>query len=261
MKLDKNGGSFWEPEGTMYSHGIAAMAICEAYAMTADPALRAPAQAAINFICYAQDPQGGGWRYGPRERGDTSVMGWQIGALKSGYFSKLTIPSLVLHRAGEFLDTVMVDQGAKYGYHILNEGDLHTGGVAVTPMGLLCRMYLGASRDDAGIKAGVEAVSQRGPSQEEVYFNFYAAQVLYHYTDGRGPLWHKWNETMRNTLVDTQLKEGHAMGSWTPAENGRGAKEGGRLYTTAMCTLTLEVYYRMLPIYRTEVVAEGFEFD
>ena len=57
------GGSFFEPEGNMYSHGLATIAICEAYAMTKDRDLLYPAQAAINFIVYAQDETTGGWRY------------------------------------------------------------------------------------------------------------------------------------------------------------------------------------------------------
>lgn len=123
IQWDDNGASFWDPEGRMVSHGIATVAICEAYALTGDPALRAPAQAAINYIYYAQDPQGGGWRYSPRRRGDTSVVAWQIGALKSGYLSQLAIPSLVVDKAGVFLDTMARDRGSRYVYHINDMGE------------------------------------------------------------------------------------------------------------------------------------------
>ena len=58
-----------EPGGNMYSHGIASIVLCEAYAMTHDRGLLPAGPAAINFICYAQDPMGGGWRYAaPRSR-------------------------------------------------------------------------------------------------------------------------------------------------------------------------------------------------
>ena len=50
----------------MYDHGLAAIALCECYGMSNDPALRPHAQAALNFIVDAQDPKGGGWRYEPR---------------------------------------------------------------------------------------------------------------------------------------------------------------------------------------------------
>ena len=59
-------GSFLEPDGNMYSHGLATIALCEAYAMSLDRDLQYPAQAAINYIVYAQDDVTGGWRYRPQ---------------------------------------------------------------------------------------------------------------------------------------------------------------------------------------------------
>src|SRR5262249_9130141 len=82
--------------GTLYEHGLATLAMCEAFGLTADPQLKGPAQAALNFIAHAQDPNGGGWRYHPREPGDTSVVGWQVMALKSGQMAGLNVPSATL---------------------------------------------------------------------------------------------------------------------------------------------------------------------
>ena len=65
----------------MYAHGQGAIVLCEAYAMTGDEMLREPAQRAIDFIVEAQHPAGG-WRYRPGEPGDTSVLGWQVMALR-----------------------------------------------------------------------------------------------------------------------------------------------------------------------------------
>ena len=62
-------------EGTMYAQGLATIALCEAYAMTEDPGLKGYAQGAIDFVCYAQDRKGGGWRYTPGEPGDTTSLG------------------------------------------------------------------------------------------------------------------------------------------------------------------------------------------
>ena len=253
-KLDKNGASFWDPEGRMYSHGIATMAICEAYALTGEPALREPAQAAINYTCYAQDPRGGGWRYSPRQKGDTSVVGWQIGALKSGYLSNLSVPPQVVQRAGNFLDSMNNDDGSRYFYDE-NRADGHA---ACTAIGALCRMYMGVKKEEPGIKNAVEYLSERGPSKSDVYYNYYAAQALFHYTGGKGPMWKKWNEKMREQLVSTQATEGHEAGSWAPVGSGHAAN-AGRVFTTAMSTMTLEVYYRMMPIYREAAVEGKFE--
>ncbi|MGV3484573.1 MAG: hypothetical protein ACO1RT_09160, partial [Planctomycetaceae bacterium] len=51
---------FTEPGGTLYSHGLVTILLCEAYAMTEDPALMVPAQQALNFAYYAQNPSDGG---------------------------------------------------------------------------------------------------------------------------------------------------------------------------------------------------------
>src|SRR5262249_20741497 len=88
-KQDKRTGDLG---GGMYAHGLAAIALCEAYAMTQDKALlQRPAQMAINYILYAQHDRGG-WRYGPKQAGDTSVVGWQIMALKSAQMANLNVP-------------------------------------------------------------------------------------------------------------------------------------------------------------------------
>ncbi len=72
----------------MYAQGIATLALCEAYAMTGDDTLRPFAQKAVDFIVYAQNPNTGGWRYFPGQPGDTTVLGWQLMALRSARMAK-----------------------------------------------------------------------------------------------------------------------------------------------------------------------------
>ncbi len=76
----------------LYSHGIAAIALCEAYGMTQDPELLEPAQRAIDFVVAAQNPARGGWRYAPGVGSDTSVSGWMVMALRSGELANLNVP-------------------------------------------------------------------------------------------------------------------------------------------------------------------------
>ena len=249
MKLSPKGGDLWEDAGRMYSHGLASIALCEAYAMTHDKALHGPAQAAINFICYAQDPVGGGWRYMPRERGDTSVVGWQIMALKSGHMAYLHVPPITVKKAFMYLDGVQANSGANYGYTGPGSGE------ATTAIGLLCRMYLGWKKDNPALKRGVEWISNKGPSKGNMYYNYYATQVMRHW---EGDLWKKWNGVMRDQLVTSQSTSGHETGSWYFAQGDHGARRGGRLYMTSMATMILEVYYRHLPIYRKQSTEEDF---
>ncbi len=134
-------GSMWEQGGRMYGHGLASIALCEAYGMTRDSALEQAAQKSIDFIVNCQDPVGGGWRYFPQRDGDTSVVGWQLMALKSANMAYLKVPPDTIRKAGYFLDSVQLDEGSMYGYTSPNDGS------ATSAIGLLCRMYMGWPHD------------------------------------------------------------------------------------------------------------------
>jgi hypothetical protein len=249
VRTMKPNGSLMQGGGSMYAHGLGAITLCEAYGMTHDKQLHAPAQASLAFIAYAQDPVGGGWRYAPKQPGDTSAVGWQLMALKSGHMSYLTVPPATVQGAIRFLDSVQANGGANYGY---------TGpgaGPATSAVGLLCRMYLGWKKNNSGLQKGVEYLSNTGPSKSNMYFNYYATQVLRHW---EGDEWKKWNEVMREQLVTTQSQEGHMTGSWFMEGNDHGAERGGRLYCTSMATMILEVYYRHMPIYAKAASEEDF---
>ncbi len=258
LSRQASNGSFHEPQGTMYSHGLASLALCEAVAMAdmvrdssktrrLNQKLRPAAQEAINFIIQSQHRQGG-WRYEPGQRGDLSVVGWQAMALQSGRLGGLRVPEKTFHSVTRFLNSVSSDHyGSTYGY--LNA----TPRPGTTAIGLLCRMYLGWDKTHPGIANGAEYLGQTGPSSNNVYFDYYATQVMHHY---QGPLWERWNSILRKHLVRTQVKRGHESGSWF-FEDDFGSGIGGRLYITAMSAMTLEVYYRHMAIYSQNAVAVG----
>ena len=242
-------GVSWMDGGNLYAHGLAAIALCEAYAMTDDYRLMEPAQASLNFIVYAQDPNLGGWRYTPRRDSDTSVVGWHLMALKSGYMAQLHVPSPTIKRASDFLDAVAVDYGEGYAYVVGNKRYK----ASTSAVGLLCRMYLGWKKENEILKAGVERLTQIGPSKSDFYYNYYANQVVFQHTGGQGPVWREWNTKLRDWLVATQSNEGHEKGSWY-VRSTHASHKGGRHYMTAIGAMTLEVYYRHMPIYGAESV-------
>ena len=252
MKIRNNMGSLVDAsEGMMYSHGLGAIALCEAYAMTKDREILPVAQLSLNFSMYAQDPVGGGWRYIPRERGDTSAVGWQLMALKSGHMADLQVNPLVFKKAWFFLNTVQRNNGSEYGY--MSNGD---GGPGTTAVGLLSRMYLGWQKETPALKQGVEYLANIGPTRN-MYYNYYATQVMRHY---EGPLWDKWNKVNRDALIKLQVKNGHAKGSWwCCTDDDHGKKSGGRLYNTAFAAMILEVYYRHMPIYGKDASDDDFK--
>ncbi len=225
-------------EGTMYAQGLAAIVLCEAYAMTEDESLKHVAQGALDFIEFAQ-AKNGGWRYELNEPGDTTVTGWQLMAIKSGEMAGLRVRSPTMYMVNDFLDTVQSEEGAKYGYQDRAPRP------ATTAIGLLCRMYLRWPRSHPGLMAGVRYLDEIGPSKNDIYFNYYATQVMHHW---QGSDWKRWNDRMRDYLVQTQSNQGHENGSWYFEHSH--SQKGGRLYNTAMAIMTLEVYYRYMPLYR-----------
>jgi hypothetical protein len=238
--------------GGMYAHGLAAIALCEAYGLSADQSLKASAQKALDFIVAAQDPAGGGWRYTPRSGGDTSVVGWQLMAIKSGQMAGLKVPTPTLDGAVKWLNSVQTADGGGYGY----VGPQET--PTMTAVGLLCRQYLGWSPRNPGLINGVARLGKYAPGTpgqiNSMYFNYYATQVLHHMG---GESWDSWNPRMRDALVNAQdqgraPKRPHQGGSWSPEGDTHGA-QGGRIMQTSLSLLTLEVYYRHLPLYRRDV--------
>jgi hypothetical protein len=242
-KQDKSNGSL----GGMYEHGLATIALCEAYGLTSDPGLKVAAQKALNYIVYAQH-DAGGWRYGPKQAGDTSVTGWQVMALKSGQMAGLSVPKPTLDGATKFLNSVMSAQD--YGYGYTGPGSSPT----MTAVGLLCRQYLGWSPRKLELIKGVDGLKATPPAVNSMYYSYYATQVMHHMG---GDNWRNWNEKMRDALIKAQdqrtdPRHAHQGGSWDPKQDGHGAS-WGRIGQTSLSLLTLEVYYRHLPLYRRDM--------
>ena len=114
-------------------------------------------------------------------------------------------------------------------------------------------MYLGWNRQNPALIAGSEFLDKLSPSPTDLYYDYYATQVMYHMG---GPRWDRWNKKMRDYLINTQATSGHEYGSWWYDDPY--SVPGGRLYTTSLAILTLEVYYRYLPLYSNRAVDEGF---
>jgi hypothetical protein len=229
--------------GTMYSHGFAALALCEAYALTQEKRLGAAAQKAIDFIQSAQHKPSGGWRYQPDTPGDTSVFGWQLAALRSAEMAGLKVSRPCLDGARKYLKSAQAgEDGAKFSYVPGTPSTL-----SMTAVGLLCSQRLGAGKDSPQITAGAKYLLEHlpdatGVGQRNAYYWYYATQVLHNVG---GPDWDTWHRTLRRTLINTQAKEGCAAGSWDPGQPVPEAwgVPGGRLMETSLSTLALEVYY------------------
>lgn len=237
-----------EPNGdlrrgeTMYSQGIATIALAESLAMTHDAQLQAPVADAVRFILAARN-QYGGWRYEPGMSGDTSVFGWQVMALKSARLAGAEVPDEVFQTADAWLNRVTAgDDPGLYRYRPDRRPT-----PAMTAEGMFARLLCGAARDEARERAGAAFLLRHPPRWEDetnTYYWYYATLALFHQ---QGDAWTRWNAQVTRELLAHQESDGGDAGSWPP--EGEWANVGGRVYQTTLCALMLEVYYRYLPMY------------
>jgi hypothetical protein len=73
----------------------------------------------------------------------------------------------------------------------------------------------------------------------DMYYWYYGAYAMYQMG---GTHWKAWNSAMKKAVLESQRHEGDMKGSWDPV--GPWGYAGGRVYSTALCVLCLEVYFR-----------------
>jgi len=235
--------------GRMYCHGIATIALCEAYGISKDPRLKEPAEKAIALILASQSPTRGGWRYQPvgadgvpSQDSDTSVTGWQYMALHSAKMANIEVPQSAFDLAGKWFDHAGGGKhGGLYGY----DGPAKTN-PAMVATGMFCRQLDLVPPTDPMMQESADLLKMRPMNIKapDFYHVYYATLALYQH---QGPAWLDWNEKLKETLPLLQKKDGTDSGSWDA--HGPHINAGGRVVSTAFATLSLEVYYRLLPMY------------
>lgn len=266
-----------EPFAQMYCHAIATYAIAEAFALlratppqsllsaerTVQPQrvteerLRRGLTAAVRFIISRQDSDSGGWRYQPGQEGDLSMLGWQVMALKSAELGGIAIPIRVRSGIQAFLNrAAQGTAGGLYGYRPPSRPGVVVDPVtpAMTAEALFCRQMLGLGEESPAVNEALNYLSGHLPevAQMNFYYWYYGSLALHQHG---GPVWNSWNERTRELLIAGQITSGTFAGSWDPTDLW--SRYGGRLYSTTFATLTLEVYYRLLPLQRLQATTSG----
>ena len=226
----------------MYCHAIATFALSEAFGMTGDQQLADPVLRAVGYTLGAQNPSTGGWRYNPGDAGDTSLLGWQIMGLKSAELAGIPIPTRTRAGALRFLDSAST--GSRRGLTAYRPAEQPSR--PMTAEALACRMFLGMGpHEPAAREAGEYLLGELpGEGRVNLYYWYYATLGTYQL---QGVYWRRWNDALQRTLLASQEKNGPMAGSWAPDTVWGGY--GGRVYSTSLSALCLEVYYRFLPMY------------
>ena len=227
----------------IYCHGMATFAIAEAYAVSKESKeaefLKEPLERALDFI-YATQIDDGGWRYVKGQPdGDMSIFGWQLMAMKSAEAAGISIPFETKYRMTKFLDDRRLGRyGGLAGYR---EGEPPT--PPMTAEALFCRQVLGLDNNKTATDEAVRYLLANRPSRSSLnlYYWYYGTLAMF---QRGGKDWVEWNAAMRDLVISEQRTVGPLAGSWDP--RGVWGSYGGRIYSTAVATLSLEVYYRYL---------------
>jgi len=250
-------GSAW-----IYDHAIATLALCEAWYFTRNPLLRDPAQRAVDLISRARNPYSA-WRYEvpPTGESDTSVTGWMVLVLASAEEGGLRVDRTAFAGALSWLDEVTDPATGRAGYSAAGTLSARMPGInmdfppergeAMTAVALLSRFLLGQVPGSLGGDAEVmdrhaELLRTRLPAASpdgrgpDLYYWYYASYALFQMGGSRH--WEPWRKALEGVLPAAQRVDGDLAGSWDP--DGPWGMVGGRVYSTALSLLTLEVQYR-----------------
>ena len=204
----------------MYSHGLATMALCEAYGMMQDTYVGEAASRALRYIELAQNPTDrrlavfsriarGYVRHrlasdGPEVRPDR----------------QLPVNPAVLENTEKWLRSMASGRyGGLYRYQAQ-----HDPTPSMTAVGMLCRQYLGIDRDAPSMVEGKAYLLAHPPNAEsdrDIYYWYYATLAMHNFMDKE---WDEWNRQMRRT--SSAPSAGRAA---VPREVGTRTPDGGPL--------------------------------
>jgi len=240
----------------IYNHAIAALAMTEAYALTGSPLFKQSAQNAIDFIHKAQNPYLA-WRYGVRPRdNDSSVTGWMVMALKSAKMAGLRVADDAFDGARAWIEKATEPEYGRVGYTARGTGPARPESSldkwpaerseSLTAVGVLSRIFMGEDpAKSEAIQKGTDLMMKALPVWDEesggidMYYWYYGTLAVFQVS---GDPWKKWLKAMEPAILEHQRTEGCAKGSWDPV--GPWGSEGGRVYSTALMVMCMEVYYR-----------------
>ena len=182
------------------------------------------------------------------------MTGWFVMQLKSSKIAGLAVDGAGFQGATSFLDKVTNKEG-------------HTGYTSaendscMTAVGMVCRQFMGTPNNDPLLVGGANILVKALPEWKDgrdharergFYYWYYGTLAMFQMG---GDSWTKWNEKLKPVLVGNQCKGPMPLGTGPEDKDGSWDPEswidpyGGRVMTTALGALTLEVYYRYLPMY------------
>lgn len=238
VRIQQREGEFAELAGdesseitAFYSHGIATLALCEAFGMTGDPTLRAPAQLATDHLATRLERELHNRDGRTIRQNDWSVIGWQLATLRSGRLAGLSVDAEALARISATLSQLQIDA---------NSSD-----EMQTAIALAVELHLSQSNAVAPRRSADQLLAHDSDdnSHRDTYYWYYGSQAMYYVG---GDEWQAWSRELYPRLIESQVAAGTTAGSWEPpaADDAARPDVATRLYVTAMNLLSLETQQR-----------------
>lgn len=223
---------------TFYEQGLATTALCEAYGMTKDRQFSKKAQMAVDFVISQMGKDGGYGYGGPGD--DVHVTSFQVMAIKSAILAGLDVTPKeeILRKLREYYERALGPDGTTGYTSRAGGGSPQTTRTAV---GLFSRLFLECSPKNQDVIKIAEVLHKAGPNVNDMFYNYNATYGMFQM---QGKYWTDWNGKFRDKVVAMQIKNGSNEGSW----NVPGHMAQGDVLATTMYLMSLEVYYRFLPV-------------
>lgn len=235
LEQQADDGSFGanKHDAHLLDHILATCAVLEAHGLAPTDARGKQAQQAIDWLL-AQRSDDGAWG---KDAPNARTTAWALTAVRSADEFGLKVPDDVLQRAAAWLVKQTGGDGR------VGRASKHA--ELETAAAMLGRHF---ARDNTVARGA-------GPSEQLLVkklpeWNFKAGKVdceywyfaTYALYQQGGKSWRAWSRPMHDIAVKSQHQKGKYKGSWDPV--GVRGSEGGRVYTTALMAINLQVYNR-----------------
>ncbi len=234
--------------GSMYHHGLAMLALSEAYGVVNERLLwqgsdapvenrRTVGQAlelAVRCALTAQKKNPfGAWRYSPASQdADTTVSGTVLMGLLGARNAGIEIPNEAVEKALSFFRlNTMRDGNVSYQPASSHGDGVCRASIATLVFAVAKRKDLPEYQAAAGF---IKARLDQDITSHAFYTRYYQAQALFH-SDLEA--WKAWNQRIVEKLQKMQQPNGSISSPYGPA------------YGTGMSVLALALNYRLLPVY------------
>jgi hypothetical protein len=237
-----------------YAHALGTLAMLEGWRAFRDPDLLEAARKGVEVIVACRSPSLG-WRYGERPKdSDTSVTCWMAKALGEAMEEGLPVETEAIRGALAWFDQVTDPEWGRAGYTARGNGPARPQehmdrfpadrSESLTAAALAARFGLGEAPTDLVLSKGVDLcmkiLPKWAPAEGRIdYYYWYLGTQALHRVGGSR--WTTWQEALEQALLPNQARDRREcrFGSWDAADPWKDV--GGRVYSTAMNLLALEV--------------------